>query len=66
MEKHEKLANDNIYINLENGILFSLSVVLQQTLYQDQYILIYLQAYIEIFAKTENFINDRSFIFNEF
>ena len=66
MEKHEKLANDNIYINVENGILFSLSVVLQQTLYQDQYILIYLQAYIEIFAKTENFINDRSFIFNEF
>ena len=66
MEKHEKLANDNIYINLENGILFSLSVVLQQTLYQDQYIRIYLQAYIEIFAKTENFINDRNFIFNEF
>ena len=66
MEKHEKLANDNIYINLENGILFSLSVVLQQTLYPDQYILIYLQAYIEIFAKTENFINDRNFIFNEF
>ena len=60
MEKHEKLANDNIYINLENGILFSLSVVLHQT------ILIHLHLYIEIFAKTENFKNYRNFIFIEF